>query len=278
MSATTEATAPPRELFVYYLRGRPRPAPGWTPAGFVGNWQEEDYSFLFFDRPARKVVDRLVAAQTDLELLDETAMSYEQWQGGRIEPLTVAGLHIVPPWHPAPKDAGPVIVLDPGVVFGNGLHPTTRDCLAAVADACIETPPDRVLDLGTGTGVLALAAARWGARRVLAVDLNPLCVRTTLANARSNRLEGRVLAVQGRAEDFARLPAELMVANLHYDVMRGLLTADVLASKRRVVLSGLLRSEARKVARRLDRLPVRVRRERDGDGIWHTFEIAGEGG
>lgn len=271
MSATTETAAPPRELFVYYLRGRPHPEPGWTPDGFVGNWQEEGYSFLFFDRPARAVVDRLVAAQTGLELLDETAMSYEQWQGGRIEPLTVAGLHIVPPWHPVPGEAGPAIVLDPGVVFGNGLHPTTRDCLVAVADACREAPPDRVLDLGTGTGVLALCAARLGAGRVLAVDNNPLAARTAENNVLANGLEDLIRVECADAREMMHEPADLVVANIHFQVMKTLVQDPGFGRKRAFVLSGLLRSQARDIEDTCHRLAVRIQGQAEHEATWHTL-------
>lgn len=275
MSGPPEPPAPPRELFIYYLRGRLRTEPLRMPPGFLGNWEEGDDSFLFFDRPARRAVTRLLDMQPQVELLDETAMAYEQWQGGPISSLRVAGFCIQPPWSAAAQGEQGVIWLDPGVVFGNGLHPTTRDCLEAIAAACGRHPPSRVLDLGTGTGVLALAAATAGAARVLAVDLNPLCARTTRANIRHNRLEARVLAVQGRAEDFAPLPADLMVANLHYDVLRHLLTAGILGSKRQIVLSGLLRSEAREVIAQLTHLPVTIRRQWSRDDIWHTLYLHG---
>ena len=266
---------PYRDLHVYYLRGRLRPGLRFTQGDFLGNWEEDGYSFLFFGRPARVAVEALVAAEPELELLDETAMSYEQWQGGRIGAMTVAGFTIVPPWEPATAGPGHTIVLDPGVVFGNGLHPTTRDCLAAIALASREGPVRSAVDLGTGTGVLALAAACCGGCRVLAVDNNPLCARTAAANVRRNAMQRRILVIQGRAEEHAGSAVDLMVANIHYDVMQHLLTAQNLQAKRHVVLSGLLRSEAREVAFRLADLPVEVQQRWARDGIWHTFYATG---
>ena len=262
---------PVRDLYIYYLRGRL--GPGRSPAGedFLGNWEEDGYSFLFFCRPARERVEALTAEDPGIELLDETTMSYEQWQGGRIGTMTVAGFTIVPPWETPPREETPHLIrLDPGLVFGNGLHPTTRDCLAAIDLATGDRVLRDAVDLGTGTGVLAIALARCGVGRILAVDNNPLCARTAAANVRCNDLQERILVVQGRAGVHAAA-GELMVANIHYDVMKGLLDAANLRPGRRLVLSGLLRSEAREVAGRLSDLGVRIERRWTRDAIWHTF-------
>jgi ribosomal protein L11 methyltransferase len=128
-----------------------------------------------------------------------------------------------------------------------------------------------VLDVGTGTGLLALAAASVGCRRVLAFDLNRLAVQTARRNVDLNRLSDVVLAFQGRAEEMALLPADLMIANIHYDVMDRLLASGAVANKSWFILSGLLRSQAEAVMRRLSDAPVDIVERRDQDGIWHTF-------
>ncbi len=150
-------------------------------------------------------------------------------------------------------------------------HATTRDCLTALEQACSGAGCRTALDLGTGTGLLALAAARLGCGRVLAVDLNPLAARTARDNIGRNRLGHRVLAVQGRAEDFVDLPADLLVANIHYDVMARLIAAPGFLRKRRFILSGLLRSQAGDVARELARMPVTILGTWARDGLWTTF-------
>lgn len=275
MNEKDRGACPGSDLFVYCLRGRVERGYRGQGADFLGNWEEGEYSFLFFRQPALAAVEALVAASSDLTLLDETAMRYDQWQGGRMAPLEIAGFRIVAPWCADPAEPPETIVLDPGVVFGNGLHPTTRDCLEAVGLACRRGPVNTAVDLGTGTGVLALAMARGGARRVLAVDLNWLCVRTAADNIRRNGLEDRVMALQGRAEDWIDGQMDLMVANLHYDVLRHLVAAPSLAGQRRMVFSGLLRSEAKAIREQLAALPVAIRRCWVGDGIWHTFYVEG---
>jgi ribosomal protein L11 methyltransferase len=103
------------------------------------------------------------------------------------------------------------------------------------------------------------------------VDINRLCVRTAADNIRRNGLEDRVLALQGRAEDWIGGAADLVVANIHYDVLRRLVSAPLLAGKRCMVFSGLLRGEAKAIEERLATLPVVIRRRWVGDGVWHTL-------
>ena len=119
-------------------------------------------------------------------------------------PVLRIGRRIVirPTWRrhrPQPDDV--VLALDPGMAFGTGLHPTTRLCLAALesladrgalAAGGVDGAPARVLDVGSGSGILSIAAALLGARSVLAVDVDEIAVEASAANARRNRL-GRVI-------------------------------------------------------------------------------------
>ncbi|MDF1592923.1 MAG: 50S ribosomal protein L11 methyltransferase [Desulfobacterales bacterium] len=127
------------------------------------------------------------------------------------------------------------------------------------------------LDLGTGTGLLALAAARLGCRKILAVDLNLLAVKTALNNIRRNRLENKIMAIQGLAQDFVNVEADLVIANVHYQVMKGLIASRGFLSKKGFILSGLLRSQARDIQAELSQKPVRIIKKWELEGIWHTF-------
>lgn len=125
-------------------------------------------------------------------------------------------LVIRPTWLTA--DAGPddvVIDLDPGMAFGTGLHPTTRLCLAAteaVADRGAMTGA-RVLDVGCGSGILSIAAARLGAATVLGVDIDPIAIEATSANAATNGLAGRIAAREGSLPS-AEPAHDVVLANL----------------------------------------------------------------
>jgi ribosomal protein L11 methyltransferase len=267
---------PYRELYIYYLAGRMQEVESRELIDFIGNWEEDGYSFLFFSKPADAQVKWLLDAQPQLALLDDFHMSYEEWQGAGIQPNQIGRFHIRPPWLTAPDNRDDPsgilpIILDPGVVFGTGTHATTKDCLSAVSAAMDTGECQTVLDLGTGTGLLALAAARCGCRRCLAVDLNALAAATAGINVRLNHWEDRILVVRGRAENFMDTPADLLIANIHYDIMRQLIRSPGFLTKKRFILSGLMRSEASAVRDFLYTEPVKILREWSGDGIWHTF-------
>ena len=274
--------APYKNLHIYYLSGRlpkfEKPAPT-----FIGNWQEEDTSFLFFTSPAQKEVEDLIRRFPHLDLEDKFEMSYEEWQGGHLGALTVGRFRLIPPWHitrpentenqvtgHSPKD----ILFDPGVVFGNGLHPTTRDCLGFIETVWSMTPIKKVLDLGCGTGILTLAAARMGADRVVAVDNNYLATQTTKTNITQNNLEKTVLVVQGDAIDFIHQPADLLIANLHFAVLRQLVFSSVFFLKPWSILSGLLTSEAEIISDWLDKKGATILETQVSEGKWHTFLIS----
>lgn len=268
-------TCPYQDLYIYYIEGRLNPDQEIFGNDFIGKWEEDNFSFLFFSGRADAQVKRVLNGEQGLKLLDKFQISYEDWQGGPITPLSVGSFYITPPWadsEPQKRSKKIYMVLDPGVVFGTGTHPTTQDCLKALEMMFNMDPSvESVLDLGTGTGILSLAAARLGTRRILALDMNPLAVKTAYKNIRLNRLEKRILAVQGDAEDFADFPADLLIANIHYNVLKELLKSEGFVCKRWFILSGLLRSQAREVGVVLERLPVTILREWERDGIWHTF-------
>jgi len=106
-----------------------------------------------------------------------------------------------------------VIDLDPGMAFGTGLHPTTRLCLEALEDRADRGPLGRALDVGCGSGILAIAAIRLGATRVLGVDIDPIAIEATIANARHNRVGRRVRAREGTLPTDEG-PFDVVLANL----------------------------------------------------------------
>ncbi len=265
--------SPYTHLYVYLINGFVQDEDEYHLGDdFVGNWVEGDSSFLFFKSPAEKALGRLFKRCPKLELIEFHCFSYDQWQGGGLEPLEVSNFVIVPPWKQSETGDNCVqILLDPGVVFGNGLHPTTRDCLRALNYTWRQRPFTKVLDLGTGTGVLALAAAFLGAEHVLAVDINPLCVKTAEKNVKLNGLDEIIHVVRAPAEDFVNEIADLFVANIRHDVIKRMLDSGGFCYIDRLIISGLMRSQFRDVKSRLEGSPFQIIREWDHDMTWFTF-------
>jgi ribosomal protein L11 methyltransferase len=266
------APNPYQDLYIYYLSGRFRPGPGFHPDHYIGSWEEGDFSFLFFTQPSMTLVESTLVDLPGLNLLDHFHMTYEQWQGGDIIPCRIGGFTITPPWFAVdPQRVESTLILDPGVVFGTGTHPTTRDCLEALQMALADGSMHTALDLGTGTGLLALAAARLGCTRVLAIDLTLLAAQTARRNVGLNGLADRILVAQGDAEKFMDFMSELVVSNVHYDVMKRLIRTTGFLKKKRFILSGLMRSEAARIESTLAGLPVSIIRRWDLNGTWITI-------
>jgi len=145
------------------------------------------------------------------------------------------------------------IYLRANLSFGSGSHPTTVLCLRALSLLCEDGPPGRVLDLGCGSGILALAAARLGAERVLAVDIDPRACREALHNVETNGLSGRILVIRGSAEVARRGRFDLVLANLTIGTILALAPEirKALRPGGRAVLSGFSVAQAPEVLRRL---------------------------
>lgn len=127
----------------------------------------------------------------------------ESWKA-QFTPLRIGRFLVRPTWSDAPIPADAIeLVLDPGMAFGTGLHPTTQQCLEAVSTLPLEARS--LLDVGTGSGILAIAAAKRGASPVVAVDTDPLSIDAARENAERNRVAipvglGSAADVPGRFE------------------------------------------------------------------------------
>jgi len=266
--------SPYQDLHVYFLNGVfERENEAGFGSSYMGNWVEDEISFLFFSEPSLDLVNQAIDMRPDLAVVDEFSFSYEDWQGGDTGPQRIAQFMILPPWWEEPSDDETVkIILDPGVVFGNCLHPTTRDCLNALSRLFGTTKPDKVLDLGTGTGILALAAARLGAKETVAVDLNPLCVKTSKRNVSLNDLQNRIQIMEGRAESLSWEPFDLIIANIHYEVLEKIIQKGAACGrKQKILFSGLLRSQYLNIKATLKNHGFVLLGEWDHEMTWFTI-------
>lgn len=266
------ADNPYKQLYVYSIEGRVKPDIKIFGSDFIGNWEEDNFSFLFFKSSSCGKIEMLLDAQPDLTLIDKYEMTYDQWQDKTSFPMNIGRFSITTPWDANSNTENKInIMIDPGVVFGSGTHPTTHDCIKALELVFAKEQIETVLDLGTGTGLLSIIAARLGGNKVIAVDINFLSAGTARKNIVMNSLEEKIISIQGLAQDFIELPSGLLIANIHYDIMKQLVKADGFLNQKHFILSGLLKNEAEKIDFYLSKLPVKIINKWEHAGIWSTF-------
>jgi len=190
-------------------------------------------------------------------------------------------LVVRPPWRRyTPRSGDVVLILEPGMSFGTGQHGTTRACLRLL-DRIKPVPGDRVLDLGCGSGILAIAAAKLGCRRVLALDNDPAAVRIAAANAAANGVADTITC---RTADLARLRrrggCDIVMANILANVLvlHARRVAALLAPgpRSRLILSGILAEQYATVRQAYEREGLReLGRLRDGEWVSGLFARPG---
>ena len=158
--------------------------------------------------------DRLAAAQVDYQL-DTSGVEQEDWENGwkaYYHAIDIGQrLAVVPSWEEHPTDRV-VLKLDPGMAFGTGTHETTSLCLE-VLDGLVKGG-ERMLDIGTGSGILAIAALLLGADKAEGVDIDPMCVRTAGENAALNGVSDRLTVLVGDLSDKASGKYQIITANI----------------------------------------------------------------
>ena len=179
-----------------------------------------------------------VPAYRSYELGDQDWVRLTQAQ---FEPICVSDrLWIVPSWHAAPDRNAINLVLDPGLAFGTGSHPTTYLCLQWL-DAKLR-PGQTVIDYGCGSGILAIAASKLGASRVLGVDIDSQALEASRNNAKINEVDLQFVDAHMSAIE----PADVVVANILSGPLKVLapLMSRITRAGGRLVLSGILETQA----------------------------------
>lgn len=238
-----------------------------TPGGLVAYVPEAEWKA----GPARAAVERLVSEGV-ADAPDETWMADQNWNAAweaTIQPLAVGPFVIAPTWAEPPPPMADLLLLriDPKMAFGTGYHATTRISLRLLAT---RVPPNgRVLDVGTGTGVLAIAALKAGAAAAVGVDIDPWSVENARDNAVLNGVDDRLDVRDGSADDVPERGFDLVCCNIIRAVLMPMLPA--LAARRApgapLVLSGLLATERDRFAEALAAVGLTVAEE-DAEGDW----------
>ena len=227
----------------------------------------------FADRDAAVEASRRLGAEDPLEVPEEDWSV--AWR--RHHRTTRAGPRswIRPPWEEAPP-SGVSVIIDPGMAFGTGSHPTTALCLERCDELLARSPGADVLDVGTGSGVIALLARKLGAGRVTATENDPVALETARGGAALNHLEGIEWVLTGDPATVAGT-FRIVFANILLNTLEEL--APAIAAKAapggRLILSGLLAPQADAAERAYvaQGLLPSGREEREG---WVRLELARE--
>ena len=170
--------------------------PGMPPP--KGGWNRSRMVALFQTKEQAEDAQKLLQMQDFFEGCNIVALTEVQDQDwvritqSQFAPVDITeDFWIVPSWHEPPAAAKHCIRLDPGLAFGTGTHPTTRMCLRWIAKNGERgtAAPERVLDYGCGSGILAIGAAKFGAKDIVAVDIDQAAVDSTIANAAANNVQ-----------------------------------------------------------------------------------------
>jgi ribosomal protein L11 methyltransferase len=231
---------------------------------YIGHWQEGEYSFLFY-RCAKKAL----LESHRLEPRSELTIRHEDWESGvPLSTLSIGSIGIYQPWN-KPPTVPAAVAIDPNMVFGSGFHPSTKGCLTLLDRLFKKEKPGRVLDLGTGTGVLSLSCLKLGSTWALGVDSNNLSVTTAARNRKLNNEEERYFIVRGEAADFLHVESELLIANMHFAAVNPLLDRKDFFGRRYWLVSGMIRSEGGKVTQKLSERLDLV--DSYSENYWHTY-------
>jgi len=222
-------------------------APWKEDEDYIGFWKEANYSYLFFKKDKKDILRRFLPP-----FRSETVLRHEDWESGNpLDILHVEQITVHPPWKTPPGKEGISLSIDPGMAFGSGSHASTRGCLVLLEKLFRGFIPQTVLDLGTGTGILSIASLKMGARAAFSLDYNNLAIETAKRNRGLNELENQMHLWMGDATDFLHIDADLLIANLYFQVLDQLTDQDVFYSKRYYLLSGLLGHEGFQIQQKL---------------------------
>ncbi len=251
-----------------------REALGKEPVEVTQPYAEESLLEIYFDTLLEaKISKKALPAELPIQAAEAKGYKEQEWitfwqHHFKIMELG-ENLRIIPEWEDTPEDERINIIINPGLSFGTGGHFTTKFCLEALEEAFLTLKPETMLDAGTGSGILSIAAVKLGIPKVDAFDYDPVCIDQCSQNAARNGVESRIHFFQADVLEpgWHTNPADLVCANILTSVLLEAAPLIKRATGQRMLLSGIREIEADAVADTFIQLGCREI-SRDGDGQW----------
>ena len=212
--------------------------------------------------------------RADIAIADSPDTDYSEWRAS-VSSHQVGGLVIAPPWLARGLDPETTVIVDPVMAFGTGEHPTTRGAMRLMQG--VIRPGDVVADVGAGSAVLSIAAAKLGATRVAAIEIEHDSIGNAEENVLANSVSERVEVIEGDATTLLPLlaPVRVVIANIISSVLIAMLPMmkASLASGGQAILAGILVEERDAMVSALDAGGWAIERE-DTEDVWWSVQIA----
>lgn len=242
----------------------------------IGTWIEDDTAILFFHKEKATLV-KTICEQTGAKIIYEASLNYQDWEAGLdITTFSVPPLVVAPLWESLQETDGAQeipIHLDPSVIFGSGFHPTTRLCLEVIV-AMLGSAPGTIqtmVDLGTGTGLLSLGAAKLGVRHIRAYDNNPFACSVAKKNVGLNSCKNQIQVIESDLRGV--LPdtnVHLVVANLYKGLLLDFFQNPDFWNAKYYIISGFIPSMEEELLAMLpmSQLKLLERRKKETWRLW----------
>ncbi len=214
--------------------------PVWGESIVTATFDAESDVKLIYQQLTSKLPDHLAIGVRQKSLQDQ---DWDQAYKQHFQPLQCApDLWIVPSWSDPPDPAATIIQLDPGLAFGTGSHPTTALCLAWMSSS--DLIGSQVIDFGCGSGILAIAAIKFGAKHVTAVDIDEQAITACKSNMKVNAIKPDQIQV-GAPEIIESTGVNLLIANILAGPLVDLAPrfADLVKPGGQILLSGILKTQ-----------------------------------
>ncbi len=246
---------------------------------FIGTWIEDDTAILFFHKEKTALIEQ-ISNRSQAKIIYEATLNYQDWEAGLdITTFSVPPLIVAPLWEKdrlSDDDSSIPVLLDPSVIFGSGFHPSTRLCLETITDL-LGSAPDTIstmVDLGTGTGLLSIGAAKLGVKKISSYDNNPFACSVARKNVGLNSCEQQMTVMEADLRNgLPDTAVDLVVANLYKGLLLDFFANPNFWKARYYIISGFIPSMEEELLKALPMAQLKLVERRKSD-TWRLWLLA----